>query len=179
MRLGLSWTEAATVVVSTIGIYLTFLVLIRIVGQRALATMSSFDFAAAVALGAVMGRVILGYTPTLLAGVIGLSTLFTLQAIFGIVRRNPRADTVLSNLPLMLMTGGRLLDENLRKAHIVENELREKLRLAGVRRYDDVALVILERTGAISVLRRGETIGPEIVADVRGRDALGSSDLAE
>ncbi len=179
MRLGLSWTDAAAVVVSTIGIYLTFLVLIRIVGQRALATMSSFDFAAAVALGAVMGRVILGYTPTLLAGVIGLGTLFALQGLFGIVRRSPRADTVLSNQPLLVMADGRLLDENLRKAHIVENELREKLRLAGVRRYDDVALVILERTGAISVLRRGETIGPELVADVRGRDALGSSDFAE
>ena len=179
MRLGLSWAEAATVVVSTIGVYLTFLVLVRIVGQRALATMSNFDFAAAVALGAVMGRVILGYTPTLLAGVIGLSTLFALQALFGVVRRSPRAEAVLTNLPLLLMTDGRVLDENLRKAHIVENELREKLRLAGVRRYDDVALVILERTGAISVLRRGETIGPELVADVRGLHALGSNDLAE
>ncbi len=179
MRLGLSWTDAATVVVSTIGIYLTFLVLIRMVGQRALAAMSNFDFAAAVALGAVMGRVILGYTPTLLAGVIGLSTLFALQAIFGIVRRSPRADSALSNLPLLLMTDGRLLDENLRKAHVIENELREKLRLAGIRRYDDVAMVILERTGAISVLRRGETIGPELVADVRGRDAVGSSDSTD
>ncbi len=63
MRLGLSWTDAATVVVSTVGIYLGFLVLLRIVGQRALAAMSSFDFAAAIALGAVMGRAILGYTP--------------------------------------------------------------------------------------------------------------------
>ncbi len=56
MRLGLSWTEAATVVVSTVAMYLAFLILIRIVGQPALAAMSSFDFAAAIALGAVMGR---------------------------------------------------------------------------------------------------------------------------
>src|SRR3954451_3838065 len=149
MRLGLSWTEAATVVVSTIGIYLTFLVLIRIVGQRAFATMSNVDFAAAVPLGAVVRRVIVGYTPTPLAGVMGLSTLFALQALFGIVRPNPRADTVLSNLPLMPMTDGCLLDENLRKGAHRRNELREKLRLAGVRRDDDVACVILERTGAI------------------------------
>lgn len=179
MRLGLQWTDAAAVVVSTIGIYLTFLVLIRIVGQRALAAMSNFDFAAAVALGAVMGRVILGYTPTLLAGVIGLGTLFALQGLFGIIRRNPRADTVLSNLPLLLMADGRLLEDNLRRAHIVETELREKLRLAGVRRYDDVACVILERTGGVSVLQRGEAIGHELIADVRGRDALGPGSLGE
>jgi hypothetical protein len=62
MRLGLSWTDAATVVVSTVGIYLAFLVLLRIVGQHAVAAMSSFDFAAAIAFGAVLGRTVLGYT---------------------------------------------------------------------------------------------------------------------
>lgn len=179
LRLGLTWGQAASVVISTIGIYLAFLVLIRVVGQRALASMSSFDFAATIALGAVMGRVVLGYTPTLLAGVIGLTTLFALQAGFGIIRRSPRADAVISNLPLLLMADGKLLDENLRRAHIVENELREKLRLSGVRRYDDVACVILERTGAISVLSRGETIGAELLADVRGSAALAAETVAE
>jgi uncharacterized membrane protein YcaP (DUF421 family) len=64
MRLGLTWIEAATVIVSTVAVYLAFLILIRIVGQRALAAMSSFDFAAAIALGALMGRTVLGATPT-------------------------------------------------------------------------------------------------------------------
>ena len=172
LQLGLTWAQAASVVVSTVGIYLTFLVLIRLVGQRALANMSNFDFAAAVALGAVMGRVILGYTPTLPAGVLGLITLFGLQTVFGFVRRSPRADAAMSNLPVLLMAEGRLLEDNLRAAHVVENELRAKLRLAGVRRYDDVAAVVLERTGGISVLRRGETISPQLLADVRGREAL-------
>jgi uncharacterized membrane protein YcaP (DUF421 family) len=92
VRLGLSWPDAATVVVSTVGVYLAFLLLLRLAGQRALATMSSFDFAAAIALGAVMGRAILGYTPTLLAGLIGMATLFALQALFGVLRRSRRLD---------------------------------------------------------------------------------------
>ncbi|MGI8613285.1 MAG: DUF421 domain-containing protein [Nocardioidaceae bacterium] len=172
LQLGLTWTQAASVVISTVGIYLTFLVLLRLVGQRALASMSSFDIAATIALGAVVGRVVLGYTPTLLAGVIALCTLFALQALFGLIRRSPRVDAVLSNLPLLLMADGQLLDDNLHKAHLVESELRAQLRLAGVRDYDDVACVILERTGALSVLRRGETISSALLADVRGRGAL-------
>ena len=173
-QLGVTWGQAGSVVVATVGIYLTLVLLIRIVGQRALASMSSFDFAAAVALGSVTGRVVLGYTPTLLAGVIGLSTLFGLQASFGLLRRIPGADGALSNLPLLLMADGQVLPDNLRKARIVENELRAKLRLAGIRRYDDVACVILEHTGAVSVLRRGEAISPELLEDVRGRAALQS-----
>lgn len=99
MRLGLSWTDALIVVISAVGVYLAFLILIRIVGQRALAAMSSFDFAAAIALGAIMGRAVLGYTPTLAAGALGMSTLFALQLVFGVLRRNRRLDQTLSNQP--------------------------------------------------------------------------------
>jgi len=81
--LGLSWTDAVSVVLSAIGVYLAFLILIRIVGQRALAAMSSFDFAATIAVGAIMGRAVLGYTPTLGAGVLGMATLFALQSALG------------------------------------------------------------------------------------------------
>lgn len=172
MDLTLTWEEAASVVISTVGIYAAFLLLLRLVGQRALANLSSFDLAAAVALGAVMGRVVLGDTPTLPAGVIGLITLFALQAVFGVLRRSPRADAAMTNQPLLLMANGEVLRDNLRKAHIVEDELRGKLRLAGVRRYDDIASVILERTGAVSVLRQGEAISPELLSDVRGREAI-------
>lgn len=119
-----------------------------------------------------MGRVVLGDTPTLPAGVIGLITLFALQAVFGVLRRSPRADAAMTNQPLLLMANGEVLRDNLRKAHIVEDELRGKLRLAGVRRYDVIASVILERTGAVSVLRQGEAISPELLSDVRGREAI-------
>jgi uncharacterized membrane protein YcaP (DUF421 family) len=170
--LGLSWTSAGLVVISTIGIYVAFLVLIRIAGQRALATMSSFDFAAAVAFGAVIGRVTLGYTPTLLAGVISLTTLFALQASFGRLRRARPVDRVISNLPLLLMANGQVIEQNLRRHQIAQDELRAKLRLSGIRRYEDVAAVILERTGEVSVLRQGETIAEDLVSDVEGYELI-------
>lgn len=177
--LGLTWAAAADVVIATAGIYLAFLVLIRVAGQRALASMSAFDFAAAVAFGAVIGRVVLGYTPTLLAGIIGLATLFLLQAVFGLLRRTRRIDHIISNLPVLLMANGRVIDAHLRRAHIAEDELREKLRLGGVRRYEDVAAVILERTGQFSIIRRGETIAADLVTDVRGCELLSASEISD
>ena len=172
MRLGVSWTDGATVLVSAIGLYLAFLIMLRIVGQRALTAMSSFDLAATIAFGAVMGRAVLGYTPTLAAGVLGMATLLALQAVFGMLRRSSRLDRTLTNLPVLLMADGMVLQDHLSKANIVEDELRQQLRLAGIHRYDEVAAVILERTGAIRVLRRGETIAPELLTDVRGRERL-------
>lgn len=176
-NLGVSWSDAVTVVVATVGMYLSFVILIKLVGQRALATISSFDFAAAVALGAVMGRVVLGRTPTLAAGAIGLATLFALQAGFGQLRRIRRVDRAISNLPVLLMAQGRVIEAHLRSAHIATDELREQLRLAGIRRYDDVLAVILERTGEFSVLCRGETIAADMLSDVRGAELLGKDAL--
>src|SRR5436305_1558716 len=97
VRLGLQWADAASVVVSAVGVYLGFLILIRLIGQRALASMSSFDVAAVIALGAVMGRAVLGYTPTLLGGLLGMVTLFALQAGFSLARRSGRLDRALTN----------------------------------------------------------------------------------
>jgi len=178
MRLGLQWADAATVVVSAVGVYVGFLILVRLVGQRALATMSSFDLAAVTALGAVMGRTMLGYTPALVGGLLGMVTLFALQAAFSLARRSARVDRALTNLPLLLMVDGRVLHDHLREAHIVEDEVRQKLRLAGVRRYEDVAAAILERTGAVSVIRQGEPISAELVRDVRGAELLTGTNVS-
>ncbi|PRY20136.1 DUF421 domain-containing protein [Pseudosporangium ferrugineum] len=172
MRWGLGWWDAVTVVGSTIGLYVAFLIMLRIVGQRAFAMMSSFDLAATVAFGAVMGRAVLGYTPTLTAGLLGMGTLLILQALFGAVRRNRRVAAAITNQPILLMADGAVLHDHLRVTHMVEDELRQQLRLAGIHRYDEVTAVILERTGSVSVLRRGETIAPELLSDVRGSDLL-------
>lgn len=66
-ELGITWTRAAAVVVSAVVIYLALIVYVRVVGQRSLAAMSSFDFGVAVALGAVIGRTVLLIEPTLLS----------------------------------------------------------------------------------------------------------------
>ncbi|GAB1692868.1 DUF421 domain-containing protein [Krasilnikovia sp. M28-CT-15] len=172
MRLGMSWADALTVVAAAAGVYLAFLVMIRVVGQQALAATSSFDLAATTALGAVVGRAVLGYTPTLTAGVVGMATLLALQAAFGMLRRSHRLDQTLGSQPLLLMADGVVLPEKLRRARIAEDELRQRLREAGIRRYDDVAAVILERTGTLSILRQGETIAPELISDVPGHELL-------
>ncbi|WP_396277848.1 hypothetical protein [Glutamicibacter creatinolyticus] len=80
---GLTWADAGRVVLSAIALYVLVLVAIRVLGQRTMANLSSFDLAAVVAFGAVIGRAILGYTPTLAAGALGLVTLLVLQALTG------------------------------------------------------------------------------------------------
>ena len=53
---GLDWIDAIRVVVSCIVFYGGVLLLVRVLGQRTLASLSSFDLAAIIALGAINKR---------------------------------------------------------------------------------------------------------------------------
>lgn len=164
--LGSSGEYLLLVAVATTAIYVTFMVLVRLVGQRSLASMSSFDFACVVALGAVLGRTALLERPTLGAGVVALVTFIVLQGLLGVLRRDRRFDRWINRAPVLLVHEGRLLGHNMDRAHVVEDEIRQKLRLAGVRRLDEVQCVVLERNGAVSVVRRGADVDPWLFTDV-------------
>jgi uncharacterized membrane protein YcaP (DUF421 family) len=104
--------------------------------------------------------------------VVALVTLFTVQALVGQVRRTRTGDRMVTNQALLLMAGDEVVDANLFRAHIVRTELWSRLRLAGVRSRQEVACVILERNGSISVIRRGAPVEAELLADVRGGDLV-------
>ncbi|WP_372697488.1 DUF421 domain-containing protein [Arthrobacter sp. JSM 101049] len=175
---GLTWADAGRVVVSAILLYVLVLALIRVMGQRTMASLSSFDLAAAVALGAVVGRAILGYTPTLAAGALGLLTLLVLQALTGQLRRFRPAEGLVNNRAYLLMAGTETVEENLRRTHISAAELTARLRLSGIRHRSEVACVILESTGQISVLRAGMPIEAALLEGVVGADRVPPSFLS-
>lgn len=167
-RLLVTPTEALAVIISTAALYWGFILIIRVLGQRALARISSPDLATVVALGAVIGRAALGYTPTLGAGMLALVTLFAMQAMAGQIRRLTVYPESLNNAPWLLMAGTTAIPENLRRTHLAQEELLAQIRLAGVRHLSEVACVILEPTGEISVLRRGIPLDHDLMVDVRG-----------
>lgn len=161
---------AATVVVTTTCMYAAFVLLVRLVGQRSLTSLASFDFAAVIALGAVIGRTVLLRDPTLMIGLVALATLFTLQGLLGTLRQNPRFDRLIHRPAVMLASNGMLLRANMRSVHVVEDEVRQAVRRAGARSLDEVQCVVLERNGALSVIRTGHDADGWLLEDVAGVD---------
>lgn len=171
-RLGVGPTHALAVVLSAIGIYLAFLVLVRIFGARVLTGMGTFDVVVVITVGAVSGRVILGHPPTLSAGVIGLVCLFAMEAVFGEARRTIRGARWVNAPPVLLMAGDETLVRNLRATHVTVPELSAALRHAGVRHPGEVACAVFEATGRISVVRCGEPLDPELLAGVKDAERV-------
>ncbi len=167
--MAVSPTYALATIVSTIVMYIAFLVLTRLLGQRILSGLSSFDLAAVIVFGAIVGRATLGPAPTLGAGLVALVTLVLLQATLGQISHTRRG-SIINNHAVVLMAGNEIRHQALRDNRIGMDEFASILRIAGIRNDDEVAAVILEPTGEFSVLRRGFLIDPVLLDGVIGAD---------
>ncbi len=172
-RLGTSGPALGAVVVSTLCVYAFVVLLTRLAGPRSLAKMSSFDFAAtvAVAVGSTLASTALGSVP-LVDGAAALVLLFGLQAIVAVLRRRGAFGGLVDSRPLLLMTGSEVLDDHLRQARMSREELFAQLRSGGVHRLEQVTTVVLETTGDVSVLTSGSAVDPVLLAGVRGAELL-------
>lgn len=159
-------STAFQVVVATVVVYLVFLALVRLAGQRTLTTLSVPDLASVMALGAIIGRTALLAEPTLATGLLALVTLLLMQRLMSLLGRSRVVGGWLHPAPLVLVHRGRLLPDNLRRARVSDDELRQHLRLAGVATLAEVAHAVLERTGEISVLRADRPVDGWLVADL-------------
>jgi uncharacterized membrane protein YcaP (DUF421 family) len=164
MDYSLTWDEALSVALAAIGLYVSLLIALRLTGRRLVAPLSTNDVAAGIAVGAVFGRAVLGYTPTLPAGVIGLGTLSALHVG---TRRVRRADALLGDGPLLLVRDGQVLPDALRRARLTEDDLRVALRRASLGSWSQVGAMVLERCGTISVLRSEQCLEDALV-DING-----------
>lgn len=161
-------TEALAVMIATTGMYLLLVLIVRVLGQRVLSGMSGFDIAAVVAFGSILGRAALGETPVLAGGLVALVTLVVLQGAAGQLRAWKWGASAITRRPVLLMAGNEVCTEHLRQCHVQPVELQSRLRLAGVRHPDEVAAVVFETSGAVSVLKRDRPIDPMLLSGVVG-----------
>lgn len=166
-------TSLFMVLLSGIGIYVALLLLTRVSGLRSFSKMSSFDFAITVAFGSVIASTILAEDPPLLVGIAGLGVLYLIQ--YGVSRGrrlSAAVEHLVDNEPLLVMAGADVLSEHLDEARMTEDDLRSKLRMAGVTHPDQVLAVVLESTGDVAVLKVGDDVAPWIFEGVRGAGRL-------
>jgi uncharacterized membrane protein YcaP (DUF421 family) len=172
--LGIGWWPAIGLVIATTVLFWFFTWLNHVFGQQMRLRVSTASLALLTIIGAITARSILGDTPTMAAGIIALTVLFSWEWVLRhcssrfLRRTRDRAWPVVRD--------GVVDGEFLRQLGITEVSLWIRLRRAGVTRLDDVAWAIVESDGALTVIRRGTQLDPELLAGVAGQ---GLPDTAE
>lgn len=139
-------------VVGTAG-YVALVAVLRISGKRTLSKLNAFDFVVTVALGSVLASMLLSSSVSLTEGVTALALLAALQyAVAYSASRSRTVRTIVKSEPRLLVRDGRILPGAVRAERLSESEILQALRAAGHPRLEDVAAVVLETDGTLSVL---------------------------
>lgn len=150
--------------------YAAVILLARVLGLRSFAKISGFDFAATIATGSLVAAAAVGSAP-LWSGIAAIAALFAAQAAIAWARRQGWGHALFDNRPVLLMDGGRVLEDNLRRAGLIEADLAAQLRLAGASSCEDVRAVVLETSGDVSVILGAggaDALDPLVSSDLRG-----------
>jgi len=166
-----TWEQAGEVALSAALMYLAIIAVVRLNGLRSFSKMSSFDFATTVATGSLLATIALSGS-SLANGVVAVAVMFAVQAAVAVGRKAGPVERAVDNQPVLLLAEGRMLDDNLRQARITRDDVRAKLRLAGVVDQRAVRYVVLETTGDFSVATTDGPIDGELLRGVKDADAV-------
>ncbi|NJN02490.1 MAG: DUF421 domain-containing protein [Leptolyngbyaceae cyanobacterium SL_1_1] len=162
-----NWAEIFRIVISSIAVYIAVVFFIRTSGKRSTSKMNNFDWIVTVAMGSMVGSSILLKDVTVLDGLVGIVMLLGLQFIATklSVVWSPITD-VLHAQPRIVFWQGEFLQKNMRLERVNHHEILSAIRESGYHSLKQVAVVILESNGELSVLAQNSDAQISTLADV-------------
>lgn len=151
-------------------IYVVAVIALRVAQRRTLSQWTAIDFAASVAVGAIVGRTALASNQSFLYGVVALVTLLVCHSIAMFGRYNRALAKLVDHRVRVIVENGELRRRQMRICGLTENDVEARLRQLGVRDLADVKYVLYETKGELTIVREGEG-GPLVAHGLR--DAAG------
>lgn len=149
------------IVVRTLLVLFLLLVVTRILGRRTLSELTFYDFVLSLILGQVGGAIITDKAFGIENGTVALviCTLWIL-AINMLTLKSIPARKLIEAEPLLVISRGKILENNLKKRYYNVNDLLEMLREQGTFDPYEVEAALIEADGQLSVLKKPEYASP-------------------
>lgn len=152
-QLTLPWWE---LVLRATLVYAALLLLIRISGRRTVGQFTPFDLLVVMLLSESVSNALSGGDESVVAGLIGASTLIGLNLVVAVVTaRSATVQTILQGEPVLVGKDGHIFRDALRRQHVPESDLRQALREADCE-LESMQCAFLEADGRISILKKPE-----------------------
>lgn len=135
--------------------YVLLVAVLRITGKRTLSKMNAFDLVVTVALGSTLATIVLSKDVALAEGVTAFLLLAGAQfVVTWSSMRSARVRRWIKAEPRALLRDGKMLPHALRDERVTRDEVEAAIRGAGHADATDIALVMLETDGSMSVVPR-------------------------
>lgn len=152
-----SWNDVLRIILVGIASYAALVVLLRVSGKRTLAKLNAFDFVVTIALGSTLATIFLNSKTSFVAGFTALFLLVLLQAtVAAATARIPGLRAVVTAGPTILLRDGEPNIATMRRLRVNMTELHQAVRGTGSGDLSQVAAVVLETDGTMSVISRSQ-----------------------
>lgn len=148
----LTWWQMS---IRAVVVFIAALIIMRIGNKRIFGKHTAFDIVLGIMYGSILSRAITGnspFWPTLCAALV-LVLLHRFLAFLAYSTSGPFGNFI-KGRPVMLVKKGKLLEEELKKNSLTENDLEEAMRSGGVTRIEEIEYACLERSGDITIIRK-------------------------
>lgn len=144
--------DVLRVFLSSAGIFVLVLFLVRLFGKRQNSQLTFFDFVNVVVIGVLAGATSLGLIG-IIEGFIALAvwTLFPMAVYWAAIKYKAVRDLV-QGKEIVLINHGKIMEDNLLKARLTPEDLLSKLRRKNVFKTADVEFAVMEPAGDVSVM---------------------------
>jgi uncharacterized membrane protein YcaP (DUF421 family) len=149
---------------------------LRLGERRTLAQLGAFDFAVAVAIGAIIGRTVTAPSASFAVGAVALVTLLVVHRLVAFARRHSRIARIIDHPPRVLVAGGKIQDRELARAGLTTADVHALLRQQGVGDLGQVGYLLYETRGTTTLIGINREPGP-LMRD--GLSAAGYRHVAE
>jgi uncharacterized membrane protein YcaP (DUF421 family) len=139
----------------SIFLYAFVIFVMRVLGRRELSSLSAVDLVMLIVLGDAIQQGLTQDDYSVTGAVIAVATIGTMQVLSSYLSfKSRRARKVLEGQPIVVIQGGKLLEENLGRERMTADEVAEEMRLQQIGSFAEVEWAIVENNGQISFVKK-------------------------
>lgn len=164
-----NWSDIGRVAVVGAAAYAALVVILRLTGKRTLAKLNAFDLVVTVAFGSTLATVFLSSDVSWAEGAVAFAVLAILQYVVAVVTtRVPGSRAYVTATPTLVLCHGRIDENAMRRLRLTPAEIHQAVRQTGTGDIGQVAAVVLETDGTVSVISGPQAGDWSALSDVQG-----------
>jgi uncharacterized membrane protein YcaP (DUF421 family) len=143
------------IVLRAVVLYVFIVFVMRVIGRRELSSMTPFDLVLLIILGDAIQQGLTQDDYSVTGAILAVATIATLQVFTSYLSyRSKKARTVLEGDPIVLVDHGQIVQGNLKRERMTEDEVAEEMRQQQIASLDEVEWAIIEANGSISFIKK-------------------------
>ncbi|MDQ0872350.1 uncharacterized membrane protein YcaP (DUF421 family) [Paenibacillus sp. V4I3] len=145
------------ILIRTVLSILVLLLIAKMLGKQTISNMTFHDFVTGITLGAIAANLAFNETIKLSYLILSLIVITVTSYLLSVIAlKSRKMRNWISGSPTVLIEGGKILEDNMRKVRYTLDSLDQALREKGVFDIEEVDYAVLEDNGVVSVLKKDE-----------------------